>query len=78
MRTPPLWWVIRDEMGLVGTKFGCVAGLCGVRMVHARQRADSFVRHAAVSGNLCRCGIYGRITAAVKNAASEMRMGKAA
>jgi isoquinoline 1-oxidoreductase subunit alpha len=25
----PLLWVLRDELGLVGTKFGCGAGLCG-------------------------------------------------
>ena len=25
----PLLWVLRDTIGLVGTKFGCGAGLCG-------------------------------------------------
>ena len=25
----PLLWVIRDEIGLTGTKFGCGIGLCG-------------------------------------------------
>lgn len=25
----PLLWALRDEHGLVGTKFGCGAGLCG-------------------------------------------------
>jgi isoquinoline 1-oxidoreductase alpha subunit len=25
----PLLWVIRDEVGLTGTKFGCGKGLCG-------------------------------------------------
>ena len=25
----PLLWVIRDELGLKGTKFGCGMGLCG-------------------------------------------------
>src|SRR5258708_24384406 len=25
----PLLWVLRDELNLVGTKFGCGAGLCG-------------------------------------------------
>ena len=25
----PLLWVLRDELGLTGTKFGCGAGLCG-------------------------------------------------
>jgi isoquinoline 1-oxidoreductase alpha subunit len=27
--TTPLLWVLRDELGLKGTKFGCGAGLCG-------------------------------------------------
>jgi len=30
----PLLWVIRDEMGLTGTKFGCGIAQCGACMVH--------------------------------------------
>lgn len=30
----PLLWVIRDVIGLTGTKFGCGAGLCGCCTVH--------------------------------------------
>ena len=25
----PLLWVLRDELGLTGTRFGCGMGLCG-------------------------------------------------
>ena len=30
----PILWVIRDHIGLTGTKFGCGAAQCGACMVH--------------------------------------------
>jgi isoquinoline 1-oxidoreductase subunit alpha len=30
----PLLWVLRDLLGLTGTKFGCGVGLCGACTVH--------------------------------------------
>lgn len=133
----PLLWVLRDELGMTGTKFGCGASLCGActvhldgEMVHAcqtplsvvagRQVAtveglsaqrhthelqQAWIRHEvpqcgycqsgqlmaaaallaknhnpsdadidrAMSGNLCRCGTYNRMRAAIKDAASKIR-----
>src|SRR4029078_10368316 len=31
---PPLLWVLRDVLGMTGTKFGCVMALCGACTVH--------------------------------------------
>lgn len=132
----PLLWVIRDEVGLTGTKFGCGAALCGACTVHlngspirscqtpvsavagkkvatveslssdnSHPLQKAWVKHQvpqcgycqsgqlmsatallaknknpsdsdidnAMSGNLCRCGTYNRIRAAIKDAAVEMR-----
>ena len=129
----PLLWVIRDVLGMTGTKFGCGAALCGACTVHidgvatrscittvdsigdsaittieaigetpqgaALQKAwldlevvqcgycqsgqlmsaaalftetpkptDEDI-NSAMSGNVCRCGTYQRIRAAIKQAA---------
>ena len=132
----PLLWVIRDEIGLTGTKFGCGMALCGACTVHldgqpirscqtpvsvvaGKQIATieslsndnshplqkAWIAHDvpqcgycqsgqlmsaaallrtnknpsdtdidnAMSGNICRCGTYNRIRAAIKTAAAEMR-----
>ena len=34
----PLLWVLRDVLGLTGTKFGCGMGLCGACTVHINGR----------------------------------------
>ena len=132
----PLLWVLRDHLGLTGTKFGCGASLCGACTVHvdgvatrscvtplsavagkkvtsiegvANDRVAKAVQAAwdkhqvpqcgycqsgqvmaatallaktpkpseaqiveAMQGNLCRCGTYGRIKAAVKAAAASL------
>ena len=128
----PLLWVLRDVLGLTGTKYGCGEALCGACTVHLDgepvracvmpvrraaghdvvtieglsadgshplqkawvelgvpqcgycqsgqimsaaallakkpQPTDDDVEHA-LAGNLCRCGTYVRIRAAVKRAA---------
>jgi isoquinoline 1-oxidoreductase subunit alpha len=133
----PLLWVLRDVLGMTGTKFGCGAALCGACTVHvdgaptrscvipvgsiagraittieaigstpqgqAVQRAwlelevvqcgycqsgqimaaaallashpvpDDHDIDAAMSGNVCRCGTYQRIRAAIHHAAGSGR-----
>ena len=133
----PLLWVLRDELGLTGAKFGCGMGLCGVCTVHVAhepvracltplsavqgksittieaageerigravqsawlalgvaqcgycqagqimsavallrstpQPSDTQI-DAAMAGNLCRCGAYPRIRAAIHQAAQQLR-----
>lgn len=131
----PLLWVLRDELGMTGTKFGCGIAQCGACTVHldgvavracvmpvsavgerkittiegvsatpAGQRVQAAWRaldvvqcgycqsgqvmsaaaliasnpkpsdadiDAAMAGNICRCGTYNRIRAAVRQAAKE-------
>ncbi len=35
----PLLWVLRDELGLIGTKFGCGVGICGACTIHMNGEA---------------------------------------
>jgi len=37
--TKPLLWVLRDDLGLVGTKYGCGQALCGACTVHVDGQA---------------------------------------
>ena len=133
----PLLWVLRDELGLTGAKFGCGMGLCGACVVHVggqpvracvtpvsavqdrpittienisddrigravqaawlalgvaqcgycqagqimsavallRQTAQPSDEQIddAMTGNLCRCGTYPRIRAAIHHAAQHLR-----
>lgn len=48
----PLLWVLRERLGLTGTKFGCGMGLCGSCTVHIEGRAvrSCTTRVSAVAG----------------------------
>jgi isoquinoline 1-oxidoreductase alpha subunit len=48
----PLLWVLREELGLTGTKFSCGKGLCGACHVHIDGSLESFclVPVAAAAG----------------------------
>jgi aerobic-type carbon monoxide dehydrogenase small subunit (CoxS/CutS family) len=37
----PLLWVLRDALGLTGTKFGCGLGQCGACTVHSTAPRDA-------------------------------------
>ncbi len=50
----PLLWVLRDFLGLTGTKYGCGIGLCGACTVHVDDRAvrSCSVTAADVTGEI--------------------------
>jgi len=79
----PLLWVLRDVLKIHGPKYGCGVAQCGACTVHIQiMQAASLLNEnpspddaaidAAMSGNLCRCGTYPRIRAAVKSAAKAL------
>jgi isoquinoline 1-oxidoreductase alpha subunit len=39
----PLLWVLRDHLGLVGTKYGCGIAQCGACTVHVNGCCNSFL-----------------------------------
>ncbi|MEQ9565493.1 MAG: 2Fe-2S iron-sulfur cluster-binding protein, partial [Pseudomonadales bacterium] len=50
----PLLWVLRDELGLTGTKYGCGISACGACTVHINGRAarSCTLPVAAVTGSV--------------------------
>jgi isoquinoline 1-oxidoreductase alpha subunit len=68
----PLLWVLREELGLTGTKYGCGAAQCGACTVHLDgQPVRSCVTPAAAVGNRQITtieGVSGKVARAVQDA----------
>lgn len=68
----PLLWVLRDTLGLTGTKYGCGMAQCGACTIHingAPARACSTPVAAAVGQKITTIeGAHSRIAEAVKDA----------
>ena len=68
----PLLWALRDELGLVGTKFGCGAGLCGACTVvidgEAMRSCQTPVSYAAGKSILTIEGLGAKALHAVQKA----------
>jgi len=72
----PLLWVLRDELKLVGTKFGCGQALCGACTVHADgvpiRSCQTTVADAATMKITTIEGIEGKAAEAVRAAWREL------
>ena len=75
----PLLWVLREEVGLTGTKFGCGIAQCGycqsgqIMATVAYLKSNPNPTDADIDANLtniCRCGTYERLRRAVHRAAA--------
>ena len=68
----PLLWVIRDELNMTGTKFGCGVASCGACTVHmngAPMRSCALPVEGAVGNEITTIeGVGGRVAQAVQSA----------
>ena len=68
----PLLWVLRDDLNLTGTKFGCGAGLCGACTVHiggqAQRACQIQLKDAAGLDVTTIEGLKGKVADAVQKA----------
>ena len=76
--TTPLLWVLRETLGLTGTKFGCGAAQCGACTVHldGAPTRSCVVPLSAVSGRKVVTieGLTGRVAEAVQAAWDELQV----
>ena len=49
----PLLWVLRDVLGMTGTKFGCGMALCGACTVHIERHAHTLLHNADTERRRC-------------------------
>lgn len=72
----PLLWVLRDELSLTGTKYGCGVALCGACTVHiggAPQRSCQITLKDAAGLDITTIeGLRGKVAAAVQKAWVEL------
>ncbi len=68
----PLLWVLRNELNMVGTKFGCGIGACGACTVHVDGSGDALVLDHAGAGRR-RQGDHDRRTGATARSARRSR-----
>ncbi|MEM1299787.1 MAG: (2Fe-2S)-binding protein [Pseudomonadota bacterium] len=72
----PLLWVLRDELKLTGTKFGCGVASCGACTVHIdgeQVRSCSFFVEDATGSDITTIeGASGKVASAVQSAWQEL------
>lgn len=74
----PLLWILRDDLGLTGTKFGCGKSLCGACTIHldGTPVRSCQLPLSGVAGRKVTTieGIAGKIALAVQNAWDERQV----
>ncbi|MEM7424104.1 MAG: (2Fe-2S)-binding protein [Pseudomonadota bacterium] len=72
----PLLWVLRDELNMTGTKFGCGVAACGACTVHidgiAMRSCQMFVEDLADADITTIEGVTGKAATAVQTAWNEL------
>ena len=82
----PLLWVLREQVGLTGTKFGCGMAQCGYCQSGMIMAASALLKAKPnptdkdideAMTNICRCGTYQQVRAAIHVAAGNASKAKA-
>ena len=54
----PLLWVLREDLGLTGTKYGCGIAFCGACTIHVNGYATRACVTASMAPATCRCTMH--------------------